>query len=181
MKEEKADLERMLAVLDATAAQLPDDPVLVEDWIERLTANGLLDTPQLTQRFAAGGSWDASAFGRRLIARIQESRRDWKDAVARWTRVIDAASGIDQEALLSRAGRGHKLATMPGHMPTCGRPSRKTKISGFSLGPRSCIGDCGKRLRRRRCGRRKWRCCRAARPHWRRRSWNWRASAMESM
>ncbi len=48
MKEEKADLERMLPVLDATAAQLPDDPVLVEDWIERLTANELLDTPQLT-------------------------------------------------------------------------------------------------------------------------------------
>ncbi len=131
MKEEKADLERILAVLDATAAQMPDDPVLVEDWIERLTANGFLDTPQLTKRFAAGGSWDASAFGRRLIARIQESRRDWKHAVARWTRVIDAASGIDHEALLSLRGPGHKLATTPRHLPTCERPSRKTEISDF--------------------------------------------------
>lgn len=93
----------MLGVLDATAAQLPDDGLLVEDWIERLTANGFLDAPELTRQFAAGGRWDASAFGRRLIARIQESRREWKDAIARWTRVIEAASGIDQEALLSRA------------------------------------------------------------------------------
>ena len=102
----KADRNKLLPLLDSTAAHLPDDPVLVEDWIGRFTEHGLLDSPQLLHRLAAGGAWDASAFGLRLIAQIQEDRRDWKDAVARWSRVIDAAPGIDHEALLVARGAG---------------------------------------------------------------------------
>jgi FkbH-like protein len=113
MNQDKLAPEEIFTLLDRTAANLPDDPVLVEDWIGRFTEYGLLDSPQLLQRLD-GGTWDASAFGRRLIAKIQEERRQWADAIVRWTRVIDAAPGIDHEALLARARARAQTGDNPG-------------------------------------------------------------------
>ncbi len=90
-------------LLDMMVAEGASDSLAVDVVVDRLKQLGELDGSELRKRLSEESPWNATPFGRRLSARIQEARRDWPDVIARWTRVVDSSPDIDHEALLARS------------------------------------------------------------------------------